>query len=247
MGHENLCRNRKLVGMHRPGGFTEQVAVPVRNLFPLPDGTPPAGVALVEPLANGFHAARRLNASSLRTAAVIGAGAIGLCCALALRQLGVPRLLIADVDDARLAAAAPLAPELTVNSLSRDLAEAAAELTDGEGLDGVIDAVGRPATREQSVAMLRPGAAAAWIGMGSDEVQFSGMHLVTGERSVMASYAYTAVDFQRSIDTLLAGGVPVERWTRIRPLDQGVEAWFDLLQHREHAPRVLLRPATSSV
>jgi (R,R)-butanediol dehydrogenase / meso-butanediol dehydrogenase / diacetyl reductase len=38
MGLKNLCPNRGLIGIHRPGGFAEYVRVPAENAYPLPEG-----------------------------------------------------------------------------------------------------------------------------------------------------------------------------------------------------------------
>jgi (R,R)-butanediol dehydrogenase / meso-butanediol dehydrogenase / diacetyl reductase len=57
-GARNLCRRKGLIGIARPGGFAEMVAVPAANLTGLPDSTDARLGAFVEPLANGVHAAR---------------------------------------------------------------------------------------------------------------------------------------------------------------------------------------------
>ena len=57
-GLTNLCPNRRLVGIHSPGGFAEYTLAPAANVYPLPDGVEARTGALAEPLANGVHAAR---------------------------------------------------------------------------------------------------------------------------------------------------------------------------------------------
>src|SRR5215204_4790246 len=57
-GLTNLCPNRRLVGIHSPGGFAEYTLAPAENVYPLPDGVEARTGALAEPLANGVHAAR---------------------------------------------------------------------------------------------------------------------------------------------------------------------------------------------
>src|SRR3712207_9320737 len=37
-GYTNLCPNRKLVGIHSPGGFAEYVLAPAQNIYPLQIG-----------------------------------------------------------------------------------------------------------------------------------------------------------------------------------------------------------------
>jgi len=159
----------------------------------------------------------------------------------------VNRLLVVDIDDAKLEVARRQGADAVVNPRTGDLPRAVDELTDGAGLDGTIDAVGLPATKEQSVALLAPGGTAVWIGLASDEVRFSGMPFVTGERSVLASYAYTHADFQRALEFIVAGRVQVDDWIRVVPLCEGVSAWWSIVRHEEKRPKVLLHPATGPV
>src|ERR687885_3031430 len=78
-GYTNLCQNRKLVGIHSPGGFAEYALAPAHNVYPLPEGVEARTGALAEPLANGVHVARLgLAGASVEHAVVIGAGTIGL-------------------------------------------------------------------------------------------------------------------------------------------------------------------------
>ena len=81
-GLTNLCPNRRLVGIHSPGGFAEYTLAPAANVYPLPDGVDARTGALAEPLANGVHAARLGTAGGhpVEHAVVIGAGTSGTFC-----------------------------------------------------------------------------------------------------------------------------------------------------------------------
>src|ERR687889_1582771 len=91
-GLTNLCPNRKLVGIHSPGGFAEYTLAPAANVYPLPEGVDARSGALAEPLANGVHAARLGTAGGhpVEHAVVIGAGTIGLMCLQAAVLDGIP-------------------------------------------------------------------------------------------------------------------------------------------------------------
>ena len=92
LGMENLCPKRALIGIQRPGGFAEYVAVPESTLTEVPEGVDSCSAALAEPLANGAHVARLgLSGGMVEDALVIGGGTIGLMCLQALRLSGVPR------------------------------------------------------------------------------------------------------------------------------------------------------------
>jgi len=74
------CPERYLLGVGVPGGFAATVSVPERCLFEMPAGMDARLGALAEPLANGVHAIRQGAPDGAKTAAVIGAGTIGLGC-----------------------------------------------------------------------------------------------------------------------------------------------------------------------
>jgi threonine dehydrogenase-like Zn-dependent dehydrogenase len=44
------------------------------------------------------------------------------------------------------------------------------------------------------------------------------------------SFAYTPMDFRRSLDLLIAGEIDLTRWTSRMPLEQGQEA-FERMSH----------------
>src|SRR5919199_4013803 len=101
-GLTNLCPNRKLVGIHSPGGFAEYTLAPAPNVYPLPDGVEARTGALAEPLANGVHAARLgLDGRHVTHAVVIGAGTIGLMCLQAAILNGIPEVHAVEPVEAR--------------------------------------------------------------------------------------------------------------------------------------------------
>jgi len=102
-GLTNLCPNRRLVGIHSPGGFAEYTLAPAANVYPLPDGVDARTGALAEPLANGVHAARLGTAGGhpAENAVVIGAGTIGLMCLQAAVLDGIPTVHAVEPHEGR--------------------------------------------------------------------------------------------------------------------------------------------------
>ena len=164
-GHDNLCAQRQIISMPpREGAFAEQLYMPLRNLTPIPDPIPLWHGALCEPMACGWHAVRLgLAVSSasvpVRSALVLGGGAIGVASALSLNtQATSASVMIMEPNDRRR------------QRLSRDLPEFtyAKDLSDHPNgvFDIVIDAVGYAGTRRTASVMARPGGVIAHIGLG---------------------------------------------------------------------------------
>lgn len=113
------------------GGFSEDILVPHPEpgvqLYPVSDAITDKAAALIEPFTVAMHAAKQGQPKPGEKAVVWGAGTIGVGVAIALRSLGVERVLIADLSDFRLGIAADLGFD-TVNTSSADLVEVATEL-----------------------------------------------------------------------------------------------------------------------
>ena len=103
-GQQNLCAERDLIGMYRPGAFAQRISMPLGNLIEIPEGMDAALAALTEPAATATHAVNLAERALARPisearALVIGGGSVGLFAALTLahRMAG---------SDSRLTAAA---------------------------------------------------------------------------------------------------------------------------------------------
>ena len=90
-GFPHTCRDAvsSLHGTSINGGLAELVRVEESRLVPLPSGTDPAVVALVEPLAVVVHAINRSPVHQGMSALVVGSGSIGLLTAAVLKDKGV--------------------------------------------------------------------------------------------------------------------------------------------------------------
>jgi threonine dehydrogenase-like Zn-dependent dehydrogenase len=223
-GRPQLCRDRSLLGIHRPGGFAEQVAVPRSALHLLPDGLPFAAAALIEPLANAGHAWSMLQEEEPARALVLGAGPIGLLCALFARTRGV-EAEITDTSPSRRA---------TAEALSLQVVE---EPT-GE-YDAVLDAVGVAATRQATIHRTRPGGTAIWIGLAHDSAEIPGNTVVRGERTIRGSFAYTPEEFAAAV--ALAPDLELD-WTTQVPLERAADVFYSLADGNTAIAKAVIVP-----
>ncbi|KAA0107555.1 zinc-dependent alcohol dehydrogenase family protein [Mycolicibacterium sp. P1-5] len=97
--------------------------------------------------------------------AIVGAGPIGLA-AVQTARLYSPRAIVCiDVADSRLEAARKFGADVVVNPQTTSARGVIDSLTDGLGADCVMEAVGTPATFEESVRLTRAGGHVANIGV----------------------------------------------------------------------------------
>jgi len=157
-GDPQLCeRLTELVGWQRPGGYAEALVVPERNLIPIPDDVPtdlaPLLLDTIGTVAHAIRLARRV--VSTGTAAVLGAGPLGLGCVIALRHLGFGEVFCAEPAPRR----AALAEELGARPLAVGSVERRFQL--------VVEASGNLAARAQGLEATAPGGALVLLGENS--------------------------------------------------------------------------------
>lgn len=95
---------------------------------------------------------------------IIGAGPIGIGCLLTARLYSPATLVMVDIDEARLQQARTMGAQ-TVNSKAPGAKEELARLTDGQGFDTVMEAVGIPVTFEMAQELVAVGGAIANVGV----------------------------------------------------------------------------------
>lgn len=223
-GQRHICRERAIIGVHRPGGFAERVAVPASALRPAPPWLSWEAAAAVEPAANAVHAWHRAGPAAGARVAVIGCGAIGLLCVLAALAGGAESVDVTDLSEERV-------------TVARGLGAAAGRLS-GE-YDVVIDAVGAAVTRAKSVACQRPGGVAVWLGLAEEEAGFDANALIRSEQRVLGSFAYSDEEFTEGMALLRNADLD---WTASYPLSAGAEIFTGLMNGSTHPVKALLRP-----
>lgn len=238
-GDTNLCSERRLFGMHRPGGFAEFVAVPERVLIPWPEGLPGESAVFTEPLANGINAMRLLQHGTKKRVLVIGAGPVGLMCVLAASRLHGADPIVVDLVPERLAAARAMGARHTVDASKADLRyDAYWRSLDGKA-DYIVDAVGSARTKSLSLEVAAPGATVVWLGLQNDQVQIDSYQLILNQISLVGSYAGTMADLRAAAELLAANNIDLS-WATIYPLAQGDHGFQEMLSgHSKNIKAIL--------
>src|SRR5262249_41588527 len=184
----------------RPGGSAELGRVSERNLVPVPDRLDAAKAALTEPLAVSYHAVnhgvRHLGRPlSAARGAVLGAGAIGLGCALVLAMQGAREIHIADTNAARRQTAARA-------GAFHCYAPGDAGEPGESSMDLVLDAVATASTRAAACRLIKPGGVIVHAGLllGSDGLD---VRKITLQEVVFTgTYCYTPMEFRETLDAI---------------------------------------------
>ncbi|MPY85237.1 MAG: alcohol dehydrogenase catalytic domain-containing protein [Actinophytocola sp.] len=152
-----------------PGAQAEYLRVPQAQFgpIPVPDGPPDERfLFLSDILPTAWQAVRYADVGEGSSCAVIGLGPVGQFCTRVARYLGAERVIGVDSVPERLAMARRHGVDVIDTAQTSDVPGAIADLTDGRGADGVVDAVGMEAHGSpfqelaQRVAGKLPGAVA---------------------------------------------------------------------------------------
>lgn len=170
-GRPNLCPGSKTLGFNMDGAYAQYVKIPAGiNIYPLPANVSFAEAALAQPLGVGFNAVkRRAQVTVGDEVAILGAGPIGMS-ALLLAKASGARVVVTDTLGYRLEAAKKLGADVAINVEKEDLIRKINELTNGEGVDKVIEAVGgrQDITLQQATQIVKRGGLIVVVGTFSD-------------------------------------------------------------------------------
>jgi 2-desacetyl-2-hydroxyethyl bacteriochlorophyllide A dehydrogenase len=238
-GRDNLCQNRTMVGMTRPGAFAQQMSIPASTLIAIPDDLSLEHAALTEPAATALHAVR-LSLDALVTplpdarVLILGGGAIGMLSALLLRHYGCEDLTLAETN--------PLRRQTLSQHTGATLIDPISESPQEAGFDLVIDAVGSAKTRVAAFAAVAPGGVVMHIGLQDWASEIDMRKLTLAEISLLGTYTYTKRDLEETVALLHRGGFGDLKWVDSRPLTDGVQAFVDLDQGKTGSPKIILCP-----
>ncbi|GAB3252065.1 zinc-binding alcohol dehydrogenase family protein [Larkinella harenae] len=221
-GRPNACQDNKTMGVRRPGAMTRYITVPWQKLH-ASSKLSTRELALVEPLTVGFHAAARGRVAAGEKVAVIGCGIVGMGAIAASVHRGA-EVIAVDIDDAKMRIARLAGAAHTINTTKVDLHEALMEITDGDGPDVIIEAVGNPATYRAAVEEVAYTGRVVYIGYAKKPVDYSTGTFVRKEIEILGSRNCLG-DFPDVISYLEAGQFPVDAVvSRVVSLDEAGKA-----------------------
>ena len=167
-GHPNLCRRLHFCGNHPDSGsFCEWMHMPARSCFPVPEDIDDESAALLEPLGVAIHAVDLAKLRVGSSAAVLGAGPIGLLILQVARLAGADPVYVTDRLPWRLAAAAKYGA-VPIRSDEDPVALLKAE-TAGRGVDVAIEAAWADHSVGQAAEMCRLGGRLVVVGIPGDD------------------------------------------------------------------------------
>jgi NADPH:quinone reductase-like Zn-dependent oxidoreductase len=243
-GEHSLCLRFKVLGEHLDGTNAEYVLVPARNLHPIP-----AGWSFDEASAFGlvFVTAWRMlvTKAQLRPGEWVliwGVGGGVASAALEICRAAGARAIVTSASDAKLQRALALGAHSIINHATADVADAVRSLTDGRGVDVVVEHIGA-ATWARSIDAVARGGRLVTCGASSGGQPPAGLHRIFWKQvSVHGSTMGSDSEF-RSVLELGAAGRIRPQVDAVFPLERAGEA-HRRLEAGEQFGKVVLRVST---
>jgi alcohol dehydrogenase len=206
------------------------------NLAVIPEELSDEQVILLADIAStGFAAAERGKVRLGDTVAVFAQGPIGLCATLGARLMGAAEIIAVDTDPGRLKMAQRFGATAVVLA-EGDPLEEIREVTNGQGVDVAIEALGTQETFENALRALRPGGRLSSVGVYSGHLTLplEALRAGLGDQTIVTTLCPGGKErMQRLMRLVLAHRIDLTPLlTHFYPLAQIQEA-YRLLEGRE--------------
>jgi threonine 3-dehydrogenase len=174
-GRGHICQSTQLIGVDRDGGFAEYIAIPAQNAWVNPPDMPVEIAVLQENFGNAVHTAFAVDLTAKKVL-VTGCGPVGLMTIAVARAAGARSIYATDVSQYRLDLACRMGAHTVVDARQGDVIGRILEVTDGDGVDVLLEMSGVPSAIEQGFSLLKPGGEAALLGVAPGPFTFDWNH-----------------------------------------------------------------------
>jgi L-iditol 2-dehydrogenase len=232
-GYRMLCAQWRCLGFDVDGGDADYLVVPAVNCLPLPDGLSyEAGALLTDMVGTQYHTQKVLDVSGATTLAVFGLGPMGAAGVLVGKARGA-RVIAVDVIEDRLALAASLGADETVNSADGDVVARLLELTHGRGVDAAVDCSGAPAAQNAALDAACRHGAVAFVGESRETTINPSDQIIRKLLRVVGGWYFPVWEYPEIARFVVDREVPVDRLITHRFDIEDAEAAFGMFDRRE--------------
>lgn len=210
-GRTNSCGSLKLYGVQTDGGLQEYMAAPESNWLKMPEGAAPEEIAMLEPLTIGAHAVAKLNLEPGHRVLVVGAGPIGVSCAMNARTYGA-QVTLSDSSPARREFAGERFGMAVLDPTREDYLSHIQQTTQGELFDAVVDTTAAKLAMENDWKWICQGGKIVFVGICNGTLELDGVSFHMREPSLFVTRNSTRRDFERVLQFWQLGMLQPERF-----------------------------------
>ncbi len=239
-GVDGFAVGDRVVAFNRDG-YAEAMVAPQSRLLKLPGDVSWERAALIEPLSGAAYAVDRGGIEASDRVLIAGGGPVGLLVLLALGAVGVETVYLTEISKTRRDRARELGATDVFDPLEIKIPRKMKDLTDGQGMDVSVEAVGAGAALKDCLASTRHGGTVVVQGIFTERVPIHMLGFVSREITMIGT---NSINPQLALEWISAGRVePESIVTRIVPLDDIASEGFDVLaDHKDRDIKILVAP-----
>ncbi len=239
-GRDNFCRSYSLLGAMMHGGYAEYVKVPFRNVLPIPDNLSFEQAAAF-PLVSVTASHMLFALAGLQhgeTVLIMGAGSgVGMM-AVQMAKLAGARVLTTVGSDDKIPKAVLLGADAVINHAKEKVADRVKLLTEGRGVDVVIEHIG-PEVWDSSLESLAKGGRLITCGATTGgDVKLNLRYVFSRQLTIKGSYMGTRAELVKAAD-MMGQGRLISVIDRTFPLQQA-RAAQELMESRKFFGKIVL-------
>jgi threonine 3-dehydrogenase len=187
-GNMHVCQNMLVFGvMTKEGSFAKYAAVPEIIACKLPAGLSFEEGALLEPFGVAVHAIERTGIEPGDVVLVMGSGPIGIFAQQVAKASGASTVIATEIRPFRLDLAKKIgSADIYVNTEKEDIVKRTMELTNGKGVDVVIELSGSPIALRQSFQALKKTGRVGLVGLPEKPVEIEATSMIIYKEATVA-------------------------------------------------------------
>ncbi|WP_445679802.1 NAD(P)-dependent alcohol dehydrogenase [Radicibacter daui] len=231
------------------GAQAEYLLVPdaMTNLAPIPDGLTDEQVLMCpDIMSTGFSGAESGGIKIGDTVAVFAQGPIGLCATAGARLMGATRIIAVEAVPARMEISRRMGADEVVDFNKGDVVQQIMDLTDGRGVDVAIEALGRQATFEAALRVIRPGGTLSSLGVYSSDltIPLDAFRAGLGDNKIVTTLCPGGKErMRRLMEVIASGRLDTRPLVTHRFSLDNIEDAYDLFSHqRDGVLKVAITP-----
>lgn len=204
-GKGNICINKGVLGLNRPGCFAEYVCVPADFAWHIPDEIRDEDAVVIEPMAVAYHALFASKARPGDTIAIIGLGAIGMLLTHLATRLGY-KVLVTEIQAEKVKMAREMgAIVVEVSGNLQVQSETLAAKWSEENVSAIFECAGSDVTVSLATASAPRGSEIILVGLSEKQATFQPLKIAREGITIVPSIIYDhPFDFQRIIQLILS-------------------------------------------
>ena len=237
LNYGDATKGHRTSGLTADGGFAEFVVHHVNALYRMPDNVAWEDAVLVTTAGTGLYGLDVAGGFVAgQSVAVIGPGPVGLMTVQLCKALGAQPVILVGTRPARLELGCRLGADVALNPREQDVSAAIRTLTDGLGVDLVIEASGGMDAPQQCVEIVKRGGKILFLAFYPRRVTFDLAAAIRDDVTLYTSRGEGNLAVKRALSLAAQGKLRGRDLVTHRfPLDD-IQEGFRVVREREGDP-----------